>query len=187
MTRILVATVFLGVVVLMVYSRDSEDTIENVAIEVPEKSESAEQSGVPSTSDKAVREEPVVRSTEVLDLSGQALSKTPEYVFNETGLQTLDLSNNKLGGSLQAEVRQLQNLKVLDVSDNQFTGVPAEIGQLKNLEMLDLSNNQITGLPHELGNLSSLKVLNVRGNEYSRSDLEIIKKNLPSTTEIITE
>ena len=123
----------------------------------------------------------------VLDLSGQELKRIPDYVFDKTDIQRLDLSNNNLGGSLQAEVRQLQNLKVLNLSNNHFAGVPAEIGQLKNLEELNLSNNQITGLPYELGNLSNLKVLNLRGNKYSQADLEIIKKTLPATTEVLTD
>ena len=123
----------------------------------------------------------------VLDLSGQELKKIPDYVFDKTDIQKLDLSNNNLGGSLQAEVRQLQNLKVLNLSNNHFAGVPAEIGQLKNLEELNLSSNQITGLPYELGNLSNLKVLDLRGNDYSKADLEIIKKTLPSTTEVLTD
>lgn len=123
----------------------------------------------------------------VLDLSGQELKKVPDYVFTKTGIQKLDLSNNNLGGSLQAEVRQLQNLKVLNLNNNHFAGVPAEIGQLKNLEELNLSNNQITGLPYELGNLSNLKILNLRGNDYSQADLEIIKKTLPVTTEVLTD
>jgi Leucine-rich repeat (LRR) protein len=83
----------------------------------------------------------------VLNLSDQELKKIPDYVFNKTDIQRLDLSDNNLGGSLQAEVRQLQNLKILDLSNNHFAGVPAEIGQLKNLEELHLSNNQITGSP----------------------------------------
>ncbi len=121
----------------------------------------------------------------VLDLSNQGLTKTPAYVFSETHIQELDLSYNNLTGSLQAEVRHLQNLKVLDLSNNQFTGVPAEIGQLKNLEVLDLSNNQLTGLPNELGNLSNLKVLNLQGNAYSVSDLESIRKSLPTTKIVV--
>lgn len=127
-------------------------------------------------------EKPVVNSNKVLDLSGQGLKKTPAYIFNEISIQELDLSNNKLEGSLQAEVRHLQNLKILDLSNNQFTGVPAEVGQLKNLEILDLSNNQLTGLPYELGNLSNLKILNLKGNVYSPTDLSIIKQSLSAST-----
>ncbi len=117
-----------------------------------------------------------------LNLSGQGLTKVSADVFTNVELIELDLSNNKLNGALQGEIRNLQNLKILDLSDNQFSGVPAEVGQLKRLEVLNLSNNQLTGLPNELGNLSNLKLLNLSGNAYSEADLANIRKNLPATT-----
>jgi Leucine-rich repeat (LRR) protein len=115
-----------------------------------------------------------------LNLSGQNLSKVPDYVFTQAELVELDLSGNSLSGSLPAEVRHLSNLKHLNLSNNQFTGVPAEIGQLSRLEILDLSNNQLTGLPHELGNLQNLKTLDLRGNSPSEFDLKIIQESIPS-------
>ena len=123
----------------------------------------------------------------VLNLSGQGLTKAPAYIFTRTDIEELDLSNNSLDGALQAEVRHLQNLRVLNLSNNKFTGVPAEVGQLKNLEVLDLSNNQLTGLPYELGNLSKLKLLDVSGNAYSEADLAKIQASLPSSTVIKTQ
>ena len=122
----------------------------------------------------------------VLNLSGQGLTKAPAYIFDRTDIQELNLSNNSLDGALQAEIRQLQNLKVLNLSNNKFTGVPAEVGQLKNLEVLDLSNNQLTGLPYELGNLSKLKLLDVSGNAYSEADLSKIRASLPPSTVVKT-
>lgn len=120
-----------------------------------------------------------------LDLSNQNLEKIPAYVFEQKGLEELNVSNNRLTGAIQAEIRQLQNLKVLSASNNQMTGVPAEIGQLRNLQILDLSNNQLTGLPYELGNLQNLKTLNISGNNYSELDLGIIQKKLPQDVNII--
>lgn len=113
-----------------------------------------------------------------IDLSGTGLTSVPKYVFERTEIETLNLSQNSLSGSLPAEVRHLKNLRVLNLSENNFTGVPAEIGQLQNLEVLDLSGNPITGLPHELANLKKLKILDLRGTTYSTLDLNIIKAGL---------
>ena len=66
-----------------------------------------------------------------------------------------------------------------------MTGVPAEVGQLQNLQVLDLSYNRLTGLPNELGNLKNLKTLNLTGNSYSQQDLNGIRSKLPSTVNII--
>ncbi len=120
-----------------------------------------------------------------LNLGDQQLTTVPDYVFKETSLEGLNLSNNQLTGAIPGEIKQLTLLKILDLSDNQLTGVPAEVGQLANLEVLDLSNNQLTGLPYELGNLSKLKVLDISGNNYSEADLAIIKSKLPATVTIL--
>lgn len=128
-----------------------------------------------------------IASSKVLDLSGQGLTKAPSYIFDRTEIEELNLSNNALYGALQAEVRFLQNLKVLNLSNNNFTGVPAEVGRLGKLEVLNLSNNQLTGLPYEIGNLSNLKTLDLRGNAYSKMDLDRIKKSLPSSTQILID
>lgn len=104
-----------------------------------------------------------------------------------TDTKVIDLSGKGFTGSLKAEVRMLTNLVSLDLSDNNFTGLPAEVGQLSNLQILDLSNNQFTGLPHELGNLKNLQVLNLRGNAISEFDLTTIRNTLPSSAEIYTD
>ena len=100
---------------------------------------------------------------------------------------SLDLSGRNLSGSLKAEVRKLTALRELNLSHNQFTGLPAEVGQLRALEVLNLSYNPLTGLPHELGQLSNLHVLDLRGTNYSQQDLDVIKAQLPSSTQIRTD
>lgn len=164
----------------------------------PEESVPAEDSPSATTpvatvpTEEPPTEEPPVKEVSItsgknIDLSGKGLTKVPESVFRETSATSLDLSHNKLGGALQAEVRHLENLEVLNLSDNNLTGVPAEVGQLSKLRVLDLSNNPITGLPYEIGNLKNLEVLDLRGTQYATSDLEIIKEGLPPTVDIRTD
>lgn len=126
-----------------------------------------------------------VSQTATLDLSNQGLTRIPDSVFTQTGLETLNVSNNLLTGAVQSQIGGLTKLKVLNLSNNLMTGVPAEIGQLQNLEVLNLSNNKLTGLPNELGNLKNLKTLNLSGNQYSVQDLNGIRSKLPSTVNII--
>ena len=128
-----------------------------------------------------------ISGNKILDLSNQGLTSIPSYVFNQTGLEELNVSHNYLTGAIQSQIGQLKNLKILDASYSQMTGVPAEIGQLRNLQSLDLSYNQLTGLPNELGNLQNLKILNLTGNNYSQQDLDYIHSKLPANTIIIAK
>jgi|GEM_PF-1288673 len=122
----------------------------------------------------------------ILDLAGSGLSGVPLVIFDRADLRELDLSGNELDGALPAEVKQLQELRVLSIANNSFTGLPAEVGQLTKLEVLDLSSNPITGLPHELGNLQNLRFLDLRATQYSEYDLGIIRERLPADVEILT-
>lgn len=115
-----------------------------------------------------------------LDLSNKGLNKLPMDIFNQTDLTSLNVSGNRLTGSLPSQLGNLKKLVILDASNNQFTGIPAEIGQLTDLEVLNFANNGITGLPLELGNLKKLKSIDLSGNDYSTYDLGLIKKSLPS-------
>lgn len=128
----------------------------------------------------AINGAPLVNMENNLDLSNQNLTKVPDYVFNMTNLEELNLSNNQLTGAIQSQIGQLKKLKVLNASNNLMTGVPAEVGQLSNLQILDLSNNQLTGLPNELGNLTNLQTFNISGNNYSAQDSNGIIGKLPN-------
>ncbi|OIO18779.1 MAG: hypothetical protein CO029_00555 [Candidatus Magasanikbacteria bacterium CG_4_9_14_0_2_um_filter_41_10] len=121
----------------------------------------------------------------ILNLDNRGLTSVPANTFDDINIQVLDLSHNKLTGSLPGEIRHLSHLTFLDMSYNSMTGIPAEIGQLTELETLNLSHNQFTGLPHELGNLTHLRTLDISGNNYATADLAIIEKQLPSSVTII--
>ncbi len=144
-------------------------------------------------------------NAKVLDLSNKGLTKVTSDVYSKSATTELILSNNRietlpsemgkmvnvtvfkidnnlLDGSLIGEIRQISKLKVLDVSDNNMTGMPAEIGQLSKLETLDYSNNKITGLPNELANLkNNLKEFNLTGNPLNQEQINRLKSQLPNT------
>lgn len=141
----------------------------------------------------------------VLDLSGQGITEVNSDIYGKTGTTQLVLSNNSiktlpsqmgkmtkltlfkidhnlLEGSLIGEIRQMSQLKTLDVSYNNMTGMPAEIGQLSKLETLNYSYNNIDGLPNELGNLkNNLKEFNLTGNPLSAEKITNLKASLPNT------
>lgn len=121
-----------------------------------------------------------------LDLSDQGLTALPKSVLDRTELRELDISGNRIGGALPAEIGKLKALRILDASGNLMTGVPAEIGRLSELRLLDLSDNELIGLPYELANLKKLVTLDLRGNDVSEADLGVIRAGL-TTTEILTD
>ena len=56
--------------------------------------------------------------------------------LGKVDLHTIDLSQNKLGGTLTTEVGLLQNLRILRLSQNRISGtIPSELGLLHNLEV----------------------------------------------------
>lgn len=128
---------------------------------------------------------PATQTDKILNLSHKNLERVDMSVFDKINLTELNVSYNLLTGALPSQIGKLKNLKILNASNNQMTGVPAEIGQLDNLEMLDLSNNQLTGLPNELANLKNLKTLNLSGNQYSEQDLSVIRDRLPNVNYIL--
>ena len=138
--------------------------------------------GTDSTEPTTVTNDPVPTKTNDPG-TGKSITVYDGISVSE-GTTVLNLSGRGLSGSLKGEIRFLSNLKQLNLSNNNFTGLPAEVGQLSKLEVLNLSNNPLTGLPYELGNLKNLKTLDLRGTNYAKQDLDVIKKSLPVSTQI---
>ena len=151
----------------------------------------------PSTTTTPGVEENTTTYSEAINAAKEVVEKTNEgggtqvevYAGISVGdwSTVIDLSGRQLTGSLKAEVRLLTALTKLNLSDNQFTGIPAEIGQLSELRVLNLAGNPVTGLPHELGNLQKLEVLDLRNTSYSKQDLDVIVSRLPETTTVLVD
>ncbi|XP_047949650.1 receptor-like protein EIX2 [Salvia hispanica] len=81
-------------------------------------------------------------------------------------LEILDLSSNKLNGSIP-DLSQFSSLTQMNLSANNFTGsIPLSIGQLSKLQLLDLSHNSLEGLVSESHfiKLDKLKTLDLSFN-----------------------
>ncbi|KAJ4706618.1 putative Leucine-rich receptor-like kinase family protein [Melia azedarach] len=110
-------------------------------------------------------------SLEYLNLSSNQLTSFGHKlnVLPWTGLDTLDLSFNKLQGQLP--VPSGCEFSYI-VSNNELTGhVPPRICNLNKLRALDLSYNNLSGmLPKCLGNFSQeLSILKLKGNNFHGS------------------
>ncbi|CAA3024884.1 receptor 12 [Olea europaea subsp. europaea] len=81
-------------------------------------------------------------------------------------MKGIDLSSNKLIGTIPQAFSDLKGLVFINLSRNHLTGnIISSIGQLDTLEWLDLSRNQLSGeIPNSLANLHFLSVLDLSYN-----------------------
>ncbi|CAL9149161.1 unnamed protein product [Musa hybrid cultivar] len=84
-------------------------------------------------------------------------------------LNTLDLSFNKLSGTLPKEILSISTLTMfLNVSSNSLTGsLPPQVGNLKNVRALDVSKNKLSGeIPGSIGGCEVLQYLHMEENLF---------------------
>lgn len=130
-----------------------------------------------------------------LDLSENALTSI-DIVFENTVLESLVISDNRIAKVHPNAFQYLKHLKVLDlrvnrifelknwpesknletviVSFNQLTTIP-NIGSdiAPNLKILDLKNNKLTDLPDGIFTLSKLSTLDISNNDFSKLPNEL--------------
>ncbi|GAU26005.1 hypothetical protein TSUD_166870 [Trifolium subterraneum] len=133
---------------------------------------------------------------ESLSLQGNNIQLLPNWLWKKANLQSLDVSNNSLTGTISPSICNLKSLAGLDLSLNNFSGnVPSCLGNfsqfLENLKLngnklsgfipqtleignalhqIDLSNNNLQGqLPRELINSRRLEYFDVSHNNINDS------------------
>ena len=63
--------------------------------------------------------------------------------------------------------------------NNVICEIPLEVCMLENLELLDLSDNNISKLPNAISNLKNLRTLYLDRNNLSKSEKQKISYLLP--------
>ncbi|KAL2932484.1 hypothetical protein RDABS01_001151, partial [Bienertia sinuspersici] len=91
-------------------------------------------------------------------------------------IKYLNLSHNRLTGSLIGQTQLFENLKVLDLSYNMLSGKLPEFNFVYDLEVLRLSNNRFSGfVPNDL----------LKGDPLLITELDLSGNNLTGTISII--
>lgn len=116
-----------------------------------------------------------------LDLSGKNLNSfNVDSISNQNQVKVLNLSNNNLK-SLPSQIGQFVNVEELYLDNNLLEGsIVAEIRKMTRLRILSAKNNNLTGIPAEIGQLSSLVTVDFSNNSLDSMPNEIqnIKNNL---------
>ncbi|KAH7519103.1 hypothetical protein JRO89_XSUnG0135900 [Xanthoceras sorbifolium] len=110
-----------------------------------------------------------LKSIEQIELFENSFSgELPVKWLNTTTLRRFDASMNELTGTIPIELCELQ-LESLNLFENRLEGtIPESIAQSKNLYELKLFNNKLHGvLPSQLGKNSPLGSLDVSYNRFS--------------------
>ncbi|XP_071736386.1 leucine-rich repeat receptor protein kinase MSP1-like [Rutidosis leptorrhynchoides] len=105
-----------------------------------------------------------------LELSKNRLTGTiPTQIWNSKTLMEISLSENLLQGRIPDEIAMAKMLQRLQLDNNLFTGnIPKSIGQLRNLTNLSLFGNKLTGkIPLELFNCKNLVSLDLGSNNLT--------------------
>ncbi|KAK4268137.1 hypothetical protein QN277_024830 [Acacia crassicarpa] len=103
-----------------------------------------------------------------LKLSNMGLKgQFPRAIQNCSSLTALDLSINKLSGTIPADIDKLLGFVVtLDLSSNDFSGeIPGGLANCSYINSLKLDQNHLTGqIPPQLAQLNRIKTFTVTNN-----------------------
>ena len=125
-----------------------------------------------------------------IDLSYSDLQLFPHGIFESCPQQirSLQVSNNNIA-DLPAEVGLFTNLVILDVSNNILKSIADEICHLRHLRTFVARNNclSVESIPKDFGTLPSLAVLNLSGNHLAQLPVQSVSYThltLPTNREV---
>ena len=103
-----------------------------------------------------------------LDISNNSLTgELPTTVFKNARMTTVNLSNNKLSGSIKGSfVTGFDSIGRIYLNNNRLTGIIPT--QMAELDYIDLSGNDLHGsIPLNVLTSTSIESLNLAGNRLS--------------------
>lgn len=106
-----------------------------------------------------------------LDLSENNITALPSDLWSLGSLKSLNLSYNRISGSLPSNIGNFGLLEVFDLSNNNFSGeIPAAISSLVSLRVLKLDGNMFQwSIPPGLLNCQSLVTVDLSMNQLNGS------------------
>lgn len=87
----------------------------------------------------------------------------PDSIYSMKNLNGLTIWNTT--NFISDDISKLENLRILDLTQNQLEKIPNNICKLSKLERLYLNHNKLVDLPDELGQLENLVRLNICDNQ----------------------
>nr|XP_023896791.1 putative receptor-like protein kinase At3g47110 [Quercus suber] len=109
-------------------------------------------------------------------VSGNHLSGVfPPSLYNLSLLTFIALAGNNFTGNLNPDLGiALQNLQLLYLGENQFTGtVPVSLSNMSDIQRLDIGDNQFRGtIPMSFGNLQNLQWFGAHSNLLGNNSVD---------------
>ena len=96
-------------------------------------------------------------------------------IYYMTKLKYLKINSNIT--NISPKIKNLVNLRKLDLSNNLLVKLPNEICALDNLLLLDITINKISNLPTNISKLNNLKQFNLDNNNFETINIKINNKN----------
>eukprot|EP01127_Copromyxa_protea_P015388 TRINITY_DN4423_c0_g1_i2.p1 TRINITY_DN4423_c0_g1~~TRINITY_DN4423_c0_g1_i2.p1 ORF type:complete len:1454 (+),score=193.03 TRINITY_DN4423_c0_g1_i2:579-4364(+) len=133
-------------------------------------------SGNPITSGTLPSQLTTWKNVQVLELPGLGLSGTITQLEDLKALTSLNLSNNKLIGTIPSLTYRKNAMVTINLSNNLLTGImpPDWSEKFDKIQVLNLSNNKITGTMPKTFASSSLREIDFSHNQFTSVSFPVI-------------